>query len=340
MNTTTLLTQLSKLTGISGMESDVAESLRNLLSPYGNIHTTPLGSIICTARTSAEGQPNILLDAHMDEPGMIVTFIEDSGFLRVSNCGGLDRALLMASQVEIHTSGGIMPGVICSIPPHLQDGSEKNNPKIEDVLVDVGYPGDKCRELIRPGDRVNLRSTPRELLGGLVSGKALDNRAGCCCLIKVLELLKDEELNCGLSVVFSSMEEIGGQGAKTAAYGVAPTHAVVVDVSYAHTPDSPREKCGKIGDGPMVGFSPILSRELSDKLVDIAKSTEIPYQYEAMGGSTGTNADHIATTRTGVRTALVSIPLKYMHSPTEVVDPQDVDNSATLIAALVCEISG
>ena len=321
------------------MEGEVASFSQNLLSSYGNVYTTPLGSIICTIRTPAEGEPDIMLDAHMDEPGMIVTFIEDSGFLRVGSCGGLDRALLMASQVEVHTRDGVLPGVICSIPPHLQDGSEKNNPQIEDVLVDVGYPGDKCRELIRPGDRVNLLSTPRQLLGGLISGKALDNRAGCCCLIKTLELLKGDDLNCGLSVVFSSMEEIGGQGAKTAAYGVSPTHAIVVDVSYAHTPDSPREKCGLAGSGPMIGFSPVLSRDMSDKLVTIAKSHEIPHQFEAMGSSTGTNADHIATTRLGVHTALVSIPIKYMHSPTEVVDPQDVDNSAELIAALVREIS-
>jgi len=135
------------------------------------------------------------------------------------------------------------------------------------------------------------------------------------------------------------MEEVGGQGAKTAAYGISPTHAVVVDASFAHTPDSPREKCGVLGKGPMIGVAPVLSRQLSDKLAEIAKAQEIPYQLEAMGGLTHTNADNIAAVRHGVRTALVSIPIKYMHSPVEVANPADIDNAGKLIASLVREIS-
>ncbi|MCL2068876.1 MAG: M20/M25/M40 family metallo-hydrolase [Oscillospiraceae bacterium] len=338
MNITEMLKKFSALTGVSGMESDVASFAGEILSKYGKTRTDALGSVICTVREPKAGGIHILLDAHMDEPGMIVSCIEESGFLRVANCGGVDTALLMASPVEIHTAGGIIEGVICSTPPHLQSGGdEKKNPKIEDILIDTGFSGGEASKRIRPGDRVTLQTTPRELLGGLVSSKALDNRAGCVALLHAMECIKD--VDCGISVVFSAMEEVGLQGARTAAYGLSPTHAVVVDVSYAHTPDSPREKCGIMGKGPMIGIAPILSRKLTDKLIKSAEAEGIPYQLEAMGGATGTNADAIAVAREGVCTALVSVPIKYMHSPAEIADPADIEHAARLIAALVQEIA-
>jgi endoglucanase len=121
---------------------------------------------------------------------------------------------------------------------------------------------------------------------------------------------------------------------------VNPTHAIAVDVSYAHTPDAPREKCGLIGKGPMIGVAPVLCRDMSDRLIKLAGERGIPFQIEAMGGKTGTNADQIATARRGVRTALVSVPQKYMHTPAEVVDPGDVEHTGRLLAAMIREIAG
>lgn len=340
MNTTKLLLEFSALYGVAGLEQAAVEYAASLLAPYGKVHTTPLGSLVCTVREPLEGEPHILLDAHIDEIGMIVTTVTEDGFLRVANCGGVDRRMLLASRVTIHTADGAVDGVVCSIPPHLVGDGDKKNKKVDEIYIDTGYDKTAVETKIKPGDRVTVHSLPRELLGGLVSGKATDDRAGCVAHLKALEYLADVELHCGLTVVFSTMEEVGGHGAKTAAYSVNPTHAVAVDVSFAHTPDADKEKCGQLKKGPMIGYAPILSRRLSDKLVKLAKQEHIPYQLEIMGGVTGTNADQIATSRGGVETALLSIPQKYMHTPIETVAVCDVEDTGRLLAAFVKTMQG
>ena len=331
-DTKQLLLDFSKTTGVSGAENDAASFAAEVLSEFGKVQINPLGSVICTVREPAPGTPHLLLDAHIDEIGMIVTFIDDSGFLRVSNCGGMDRRLLAASVVTIHSQKPIT-GVVCSIPPHLSSGDSKN-PKVDEIYIDIGYSKNEAEKLINLGDRVTINSTGAEMPGGLVCGKAIDDRAGCVSIIKALEYLEHEP-QIGLSVVFSTMEEVGGMGAKTAAYTVNPSHAIAVDVSFAHTPDAPREKCGILGKGPMIGFSPILSQAMSKKFIELAKEKNIPYQSEVMGGRTGTNIDSIATTRGGVMSGLISIPQKYMHTPNEVVSIEDIENTAKLMAAYI-----
>ena len=337
MKTGELLLKLSAINGVSGTEDSVVKYLEELLRGKGDLEVTPLGSLLCRVKSPKPGGVNILLDAHIDEIGMVVTYIAENGFLRVASCGGVDRRLLAASPVIIHTQNSDLDAVVCSIPPHLQGNGEKKNPAIDEIYIDTGLSAGECNRLIKPGDRITLRSYPAELLNGCVSGKALDNRAGCAVLIKALELL--DKLDCGLTLMFSSLEETGGSGAKTGAYSVAPTHSVVVDASYAHTPDSPREKCGILAEGPMIGISPVLNRELSARLHTLAEEHEIPHQTEVMGSSTGTNADYIASIRGGVKTALVSVPLRYMHTPIEVVSPVDVENTAALVAALAEDIA-
>lgn len=340
MDTKKLLLEFSAKNGVAGLESEAAEYGGKLLEPFGAVRISPLGSVICTVREPGNNKPHIMLDAHIDEVGMVVTYIEEKGFLRVAACGGIDNRLLLAAPVTVHAKGGRIPGVICSIPPHLnKDKSGSKNKKTDEIYIDIGAADKASAEkLVRAADRVTIDSQPRELLNGLVSGKAIDDRAGCVSLLKALEYL-DGQFDCGLTVVFSSMEEVGGQGARTAAYAVDPTHAVVVDVSFAYTPDSQKEKCGELCKGPMIGFSPILESGASQKLCELCEQNGIPHQREVMGGKTGTNADSIAVTRAGVRTALISIPQKYMHTPIETVAVEDVENTGRLIAAFVRHIS-
>ena len=336
MNTGELLLELSAINGVSGTEGSVVNYLKELLAGRGELEVTALGSLLCHVKPPKVNGKHILLDAHIDEIGMVVTHIAENGFLRVANCGGVDRRLLAASPVIIHTSKGNLDAVICSIPPHLQGSEEKKNPRVDEIYIDTGFSYEECVGRIKLGDRVTLRSYPTALLNGNVSGKALDNRAGCAVLIKALEKLAD--INCGLTLMFSSLEETGGQGACTGAYGINPTHAIVTDVSFAHTPDSPREKCGILGEGPMIGIAPLLNRNLSEKLRELAEEKNIPYQIEVMGSTTGTNADSVSTIRGGVKTALISIPLRYMHTPIEIVSPDDIENTAALMAALATHI--
>jgi len=341
-DTKTLIVELSSLIGVSGVESEVAKKSKELLSRFGKVSITPLGSVLCEVMPPKEGRPNLLLDAHIDEIGMIVTFIEESGFIKVAPCGGVDRRVLSASQVSIHTKSGIVIGVVCSTPPHLFEDKEKKNKKVEEIHIDVGLNREEAQRLIAPGDRVTLCSRPIELLNRRIAGKAMDCRAGCAAIILALEQISDslENLDIGLSVLFSSMEEIGGQGAKTGAWQISPTHAIAVDLSFAYTPDAAREKCAEMDGGPMIGIAPILSDAMSKELEVIAKSEGIPYQFEIMSGKTGTDADSIAAIRAGVRCGLISIPLRYMHTPIETISATDLENTARLIAAYTKALGG
>jgi endoglucanase len=299
-----------------------------------------MGNLLGWVRSAKPGKkPVVLLDAHLDEIGMVVTYIEESGFLRAAACGGIDRRVLPAAAVTVHTKGGRLCGVVCSTPPHLAGPEEKKYQKVEELYIDIGLTRAEAEAAVSPGDVITLAARPRRLLGDVCSGKALDDRAGCVAILRALELLRDEELDCGLTAVFSSMEETGMQGAATAAYALAPTHAVAVDVTFAHTPDSQRHKTGLPGKGPMVGFAPVLPAELSKRLCELAEAGGIPYQREAMGGSSGTNADAIAVAGGGVAAGLLSIPQRYMHTPVEVVCAADIDDTGRLLAALVRDLA-
>ena len=332
-----LLADFSAISGVAGQEDGIADFCVSLLAPYGPVGLTPLGSVLCQVWNGGSGAPHLLIDAHIDEVGLIVTFIEEDGFLRVAPCGGIDRRALPAAPLLIYGEHGPVCGVVCSSPPHLNKEGEKKTLPVDELCVDIGCASkDEAEGLVSPGDRATCYAPARPLLGGLISGKAADNRAGCAAIMYALSLLADDSpAVCSLTVLFSTMEEIGGQGAKTAANHVLPTHAIIVDASFAHTPDAPKAKCGLLGGGPMVGIAPILSGEMSKLLIDTAKTQGIPFQAEVMGGKTGTNADSIAVAGAGVYTGLLSIPQKYMHTPVETVSISDIENTGRLLAAFI-----
>ncbi len=335
-----LIEQLTRPVGVSGDEHKAAETARELLACYGDTAVDALGNVICTVRRPQEGQRHILLDAHLDQIGLIVQHIDDKGFVRVANVGGIDRRVLMASDVTVYGKQPVF-GVICSNPPHLgADGEDKKAPRLEEIAIDIGLDKQKATELIAPGDRVVLHGGVDTLCGGQIVSQALDDRVSCAAILRTLALAPKKDIPCGLSVLFSTREEVGGQGAATGAFSIRPTEAIVVDVSYAYTPDSPRQKCGDMGAGPMIGISPVLSRAIFSRLCAIAQREEIPYQTEVMSGTTGTNADPIVSSRGGVAAGMVSIPIKYMHTPNETVHPDDVEATARLLAAYILEQGG
>ena len=332
---TEILFKLTRQNGVSGDEFCASKTAAEILKKYtSDVTVDDFGNVIANIGKREEGKPHIMLDAHIDEIGFIVTYITDEGFLKISNCGGIDRRLLLAQQIEVLCSNGKkITGIITSTPPHLES-DDKKAPKLDDIFVDIGMSKENAQKLVSLGDRIIISNEPYTLLGDRITSKCLDDRAGVVTLIQTLDLLKNkfESLNCSLSVVFSSQEETGERGAKTASYKVNPDIAIAVDVSFARVFGESKEKCGEMGKGPMVGVSPSLSKSLSNRLIQIAKDEKIPYQIEVMGGTTGTNADAIGVTRGGVKTATVSIPLKYMHTPVEVISISDIENSARLIA--------
>lgn len=326
--------KLADCGGVSGDEDSAAKLALGLLREYTDDCYIKNNCVFGNFGKREESRPHILLDAHIDRIGFVVTHITEDGFVKISNCGGIDRRLLLAQQLKIYGKKEVF-GVIASIPPHLEKkGDDGRVPDYPDIYVDV----EANKDQIEIGDKAVFLQSCRDLCGDRIGGAALDDRCGVACLLKTAEMLKGEELNCSYTIMFSSQEEVGERGAKIGVYDVDPDIAIAVDVSFALTADDSEIKCGKLGKGAMIGFAPTLDRELSNSIKDIAEKNEIPYQLEIMNGETGTNADRFSVNAGGVRAVTLSIPLKYMHTPVEVISVSDVQNTALLIAEYLREV--
>ena len=327
---------LSNANGPSGAEGSAARLAMELLSDYTPVTRDSLGNVIAELG-NPDSSNHILIDAHIDEIGLVVTDIDNDGFLHIASCGGIDPRVLTGSEVVVMSKSKIC-GVVCCRPPHLTVGEDHSKvPELREMAVDIGYKAEKARELVPIGTRIALKGRPASLLGSRVSGKALDNRAGAAAIIRTVELLEPKcaRLDCRVTALLSTREEVGHLAAGCAAFTVAPTQAIIVDVGFGQYPGCPEEVCGKLGEGPMIGFSPVLSRAISKKLCSVADEQGIKWQYDVCGGRTGTNADDIAVTAGGIPCGLLSIPQRSMHTPVEVVDCDDVENTARLLAAYV-----
>lgn len=330
-----VLFELTSKNGVSGDEFSASEYAKTLLSEYLDSEVDAFGNVYGRPKFFDVEKKTILLDAHIDEIGMIVTYITDEGFLKVSNCGGLDNRVLLSQQVEVLCKGGIIRGFVTSTPPHLEK-DDTVVPVIDDIFIDIGMSKSQAEAVVCLGDRVLIKNELISLQGDVVTSNALDDRAGVATILYALDLLKNKDTKYNVCAMFSSQEETGERGAKIGAYNIAPDMAIEVDVSFAMTAGDKPDKCGKLGKGPMIGVAPSLSRKMSDELINIAKENEIPYQIEVMNGMTGTNADVIGVTHNGVKTSTISVALKYMHTPVEVVSLADIENTAKLIAKF-CE---
>lgn len=325
MNVRDTLFTLSELCAL-GSVNEASQKAYGILSQYAECERTDNLTVI--ARLNGKSDYTIMLDAHIDEVGFIVTDVDDDGFLTVEKCGGTDLRSLPARPVTVHGKQKIT-AVFCSTPPHLLKG-EKEYKDISKIKLDTML-GQKAKSVISIGDYVTYAESPTELLGGRVSGKSLDDRAGVVCLLEVAKRLSGKELPVNVVFVLSDSEELGLRGAKTAAFRVNPDEAIAVDVSFGDGPDISPDDCGKLGDGAMIGISPVLDKQVSSKLITTAKQSNIKYQTEVMGGNTSTNADVISVTQRGVRTGLVSIPLRNMHTAVEVVDIADLTSVCDIL---------
>lgn len=323
---------LADASGVSGNETEAALTALEMLREFCPDAVYENGNVIGHLGVREPGKPHVLIDVHIDQIGMIVTDIEENGFLRIGNVGGLDRRLMPAQSVLIH-GRELIGGVICTIPPHLSGGKDASVPKMEDLAVDTGYDQTQVSALVSRGDFVQFDTSCMPLLDDRMTGAALDDRCGVAAILRMLELLQGEKLPCSVTILFSSQEELGERGAKIAAYTVDPDIALAVDVSFGCTADDKPSETGELGKGSMIGISPTLSREVSNALIDAARAENLPYQLEVMEGLTSTNADRFSVARGGAKACTVSIPLKYMHTPVEVIDTRDVELTAKLLCA-------
>ena len=328
---------LSAKNGTSGDEKDACAFVKELLNEYMNTKIDVLGNVIGTV---GDGKTHILLDAHIDQIGLIVRHIDDKGFLLVDKVGGPDLRVLTGAEVTVHGKEDIF-GVVSSVPPHLQKGDSKNEGvDIKTMAVDIGYCKEKAEEIVSVGDRITLRTSQFELLGDNIVSGSFDDRCCVAVILRTLELTKGKLNNIKLSVLFSVQEETNGSGAKTGSFALMPDMAVTLDVGFGDDPYTDKTQTITLGKGPSIGISPTLDKALTKELKDICMDKNIPYQHDVMGGGTGTNADSINNTGRGIKTALLSVPLKYMHTGCEVISTEDIENTAKLLAEFLIKKDG
>lgn len=334
MDIPVILEQLCSLGGVSGGETEAHDTVLTLLKKYIPDAAADKFGNITGFIGEDKNKPLLLLEAHIDRIGMIVTKIDEDGFLKVSGMG-MDRRTLLAQSVTVYCGEKKIKGVISTLPPHLATDSSKA-PKIEDIAIDVGMTEEQAEKVVSLGDLALIDGCFSRLQGTNVSSPATDDRAGVCAVLYALELLKNEkELPVRLAVLFAAQEEVGCRGSKIAAFNIDPDYAIATDVTFAQSNGVDSSQAGELGKGGMIGFSASLSRQVSNKLIEIAQNKKIPYQIEVMSGTTGTDADSITVNRGGVATGLISIPQRYMHTPCEVVDTEDIKAVGELMAEFV-----
>lgn len=332
-----LLFSLCTARGVSGSEHGAGGAAKEYLSRYADVTEDQNGNLFGVLGDPG-GKYHILLDAHLDQIGLIVTRIDEKGFIKAEPCGGMDRRVLQGS--PFLALGKEEVSCVCGcMPPHLSDGGEDKPVPADALWFDTGLPAQQVKDLVSLGDRIVFDSSPKELLGSRVSCAALDNRAGVAVMLRCAEKLSRKALACKITIALTAQEEISGSGARTAAFAQYPNEAIVVDVSFARQSGVTAEKSGAMGKGPMIAVAPTISKDLSKALITLANEKEIPHQLEVMGAATGTNADYISSARGGVKTALVSLPLRSMHTQAEVIDLNDIESCAELLCAYAAERS-
>lgn len=322
--------------GVSGSEEPVIELIKKYFEQYTSVSSDSNGNVYAVMGNE-NADKTILLDAHIDRIGLMVTDIDDKGFVKVDKCGGIDIRTLQDTEVIVQNYPKLT-GVVCCIPPHLSDGKEDRAVPISKVWIDFGLDKESISKYISVGDVLTFKNKPVMLLGDKIASACLDDRCGVAALLKVAEILYKETNVTNYKVVFllSSQEETYGKGAKTGAFTVNPDEAVAVDVSFASQPDISGQYSNiELQKGPMICISPILNKDMTNCFINIAEKNNIPYQLEPISSVTGTNADSISVSQSGVKTAVISIPQRYMHTPNEVISIKDVEYTAKLIADYV-----
>jgi putative aminopeptidase FrvX len=346
-----LLRQLVSVDGLSGRESAVAGLVQTLARDNcDEVRVDRLGSVVARRRGAAQAARRIMLAAHMDEIGLIVTKV-DNGFLHVGRVGGVDPRSLLGQEVTVMPTGpgaeaypDGLPGYVGSRPPHLLSQKDRDQVvPLDELRIDLGLPSAFFEAgIVRIGDPVALRGPYTEMLGGRVAAKALDNRAGVAAMLAALAYLAGTQGARGAPLhswdvfaVATTREETGLQGAITSTFGVAPDLAIAIDVTHGDAPGLNSAKTVEMSKGPAIGWGPNLHPAVVRKLREVADALEIPHVTEPLPGPSGTDAWAIQVSREGIPTGLLSIPLRYMHSTTETVVVADVDRTARLLAAFI-----
>ena len=324
------LERLCTCTAPSGFESPAADVAAELLRPLvDEVSIDRMGNVLGVRRSKTPGAPKLLLDAHLDEIGLIVTGVED-GFLRFRSIGGVDPRMLPGRELVVLTDPPLRGLVACPA-----EGDEDKSVPLNELYVDVGLSQKEAERAIPVGTPMVYRAGCFPLGEEQMCGKSMDDRACFVTLLRAAELLRDKELDVELHILGSTREEVSGAGAVVGTWAVAPDFCVAVDVTHGKTPDGPADKTFELGGGPAIGVGPNMTRWMTERMIAKAKEHGIPYQMEIMSGHTGTNGWEMQISREGVATSVLSLPLKYMHTPVETLSLADMEGVAQLLAAFV-----
>jgi endoglucanase len=330
----------------SGYEEPIQDLVRKYIAPHAaEVRTDIHGNLIASAGDPTG--PRLMYAGHSDQIGMLVSYIDEQGFLYAQTIGGWDPQQLIGQAMTVWTDSGPLPAVISRKPIHLLSAKERAKVvDLEELWLDIGAKDKaEAESRVRIGDSITLELKYRELISDLVSGPGMDNKSGMWTVMEALRLAteSDSPLHCHLHSVATVQEEIGLRGARTAASSVEPAIAIAVDVTHAtDCPKIDKHQQGDIaiGNGPVIFRGPNINSKVAQRLIDLCESHSIPYQLAAIGRATPNDANPIQISGDGVATGLVAIPNRYMHSAVEVISLSDIQNVASLLARFAESISG
>lgn len=329
MTTSEYLEILDKKFGVSGNEAEIRSCVKELFQKYcDTVYTDVLGNVIGIKKGTDPSAPSLMIEGHMDELGLMVSSITDEGSLKFVTVGGFDPKILPGTEVTVWGKERLF-GVIGATPPHLKS-SNNDKIKLSDLCIDIGYPKEKAESLVRVGDIITINTGFTQLDGSRVAARCIDDRGCLAVVIKVLELLSKDTLKGDLIAVATVQEELGLKGAKTSAAHLLPDCAIALDVCHGKS-HGVSEDAFPIGKGPVITIGPNLHSKMTQCLISIAREEKIDIQLEVCDGDTGTDAWEIQVAGAGIPTALLSVPLRYMHANFEVADTNDLDSAVQLI---------
>ncbi len=330
------LEKLSTCYAVSGNEQELSEIIAELFRPFcDTVEIDKFYNVIGFKKGSDDKPKKLMITAHYDEIGMLVKSIDKAGFIKFIQVGGLDAKILLAQEVVVHGESDMI-GVVGAKPPHLLKTEESNKAiKIEDLYIDLGTSADRVKELVEIGDVITIRTASSVLKGNNFSSKSLDNRASIVAMIRALQELKSVRHSSDVYFIATTQEEVGAAGAKIAAFNLTPDAAIILDTCFGEMPEGAKHGLFKLGKGPAIGVGPILHKGLSNQFLAVAKEDNFPHQIDVEPGDTGTEAWETQVSRAGIPTALISIPLRYMHTGVETVNMDDINNTGKLVARFI-----
>jgi putative aminopeptidase FrvX len=338
-----LLERLLTTPGPSGQERAVAAVWREAAAPVGEVSSDVLGSSWVRVPGTAGG-PSLAVVGHIDEIGVVVTHLGDDGIAAVRPVGGFNPAVMVGQRVDVLTRDGPLPGVVVARVQKLRRGEERKPFDHQDLFLDVGAKdGDELRSLVRPGDAALWHGPPLELAGNRVASRAFDNRIGCYVGLEGARRLAERGGGPGDFIAVAAVQEEVGDfaGSRTAAFATEPRVAIAVDVTHANdVRGGDPEDEGKVvlGGGPTLSRGPSIHPAVFELLHETAEAEKIPFAVEVSRGTTSTDADAVYLSRRGIATGLVSVPLRYMHSPVETADLEDIERAVQLIVAFALKL--